>query len=227
MSLAVDIRHQRGEFRLDARFASAAPVTALFGPSGSGKTTIIRVIAGLLKPSHCKISVGGDVLADTDAGLFPPPHARRIGYVSQEALLFPHLDVRKNLNFGNWFTPRARRGASFDQIVAMLGIGHLLSRRPHTLSGGERQRVAIGRALLASPALLLLDEPLAALDEARKAEIMPYLEALRDDGGVPMVYVSHSRPEVGRLAGDIVIMEEGKVVASGAAAQIFGKALHA
>ena len=227
MSVEVDIRHRRGDFALDARFASLGKLTALFGPSGSGKTTVIRIIAGLLKPQFCKVTVGGALLADTDAGLFPPPHRRRIGYVSQNALLFPHLDVLKNVRYGEWFTPRARRTAELERIVAMLGIGHLLARRPHTLSGGERQRVAIGRALLTSPALLLLDEPLAALDQARKEEIMPYLETLRDQGGVPMVYVSHSIPETVRLAGDVIMMEQGRVIASGPPSLVFKERYHA
>ena len=220
MILGVDIRHEQGGFVLQARFQSGGRLTALFGPSGSGKTTIVNAIGGLVRPEHGRIVVQDRVLIDTEMNVFVPKHRRRIGYVFQEGRLFPHLDVRRNLLFGRWFTPRRERTTNFDHVVDLLGIGHLLARRPSTLSGGEKQRVAIGRALLADPQLLLMDEPLASLDEARKAEIYPYIERLRDEGGVPIVLVSHSVAEIARLATSIVVLSEGRVTASGSAPEI-------
>jgi molybdate transport system ATP-binding protein len=220
MILDVDIRHVQGAFSLHARFQSDGKLTALFGPSGSGKTTIVSAIGGLVRFNHGRIVVQGQVLVDTKANVFVPKHKRRIGYVFQEGRLFPHLNVRQNLLFGRWFTPKRDRKTSFDHIVDLLGIGHLLERRPSTLSGGEKQRVAIGRALLADPQLLLMDEPLASLDEARKAEIYPYIERLRDEGEVPIVLVSHSVAEIARLATSIVVLSEGQVTASGPAFEI-------
>ncbi|MBM6579518.1 molybdenum ABC transporter ATP-binding protein [Microvirga sp. BT689] len=218
--LDVDVRHEQGSFALQARFQSDGRLTALFGPSGSGKTTIVNAIGGLLRPDHGRITVKGRTLVDTKKGVFVPKHRRRIGTVFQEGRLFPHLNVRHNLLFGRWFTPEGGRKASFDHVVDLLGIAHLLDRRPSTLSGGEKQRVAIGRALLADPQLLLMDEPLASLDEARKAEIFPYLERLRDEGGVPIVLVSHSVSEIARLATFVVVLSEGQVMASGPAAEV-------
>jgi len=220
MILDVDIRHEQGAFKLHARFQSDGKLTALFGPSGSGKTTVVNAIGGLVRPDEGRIAVQDRVLVDTRTGIVVPKHRRRIGYVFQEGRLFPHLDVRQNLLFGRWFTPKRDRKASFDRVVELLGIGHLLDRRPSTLSGGEKQRVAIGRALLADPRLLLMDEPLASLDEARKAEIYPYIERLRDEGGVPIVLVSHSVAEIARLATSIVLLSEGRVSASGSASEI-------
>ncbi|WFU08845.1 molybdenum ABC transporter ATP-binding protein [Rhizobium sp. CB3090] len=223
MTLTVDIRHRLGAFSLDAAFTSDGGVTALFGRSGSGKTSIIRIIAGLIQPDHGRIDLDGTVLADTDSHVFVPRHRRHFGYVFQEARLFPHLSVRQNLNYGRWFAPKDGHGESFDGVVDLLGIAALLDRRPAKLSGGEKQRVAIGRALLSSPRLLLMDEPLAALDEARKAEILPYLERLRDETKVPIIYVSHSIAEVARLANRVVVMRDGKVEATGAAVDIFSQ----
>jgi molybdate transport system ATP-binding protein len=220
MILDVDIRHEQGAFGLHARFQSDGKLTALFGPSGSGKTTIVNAIGGLVRPDHGRIVVQGQVLVDTKKNVFVPKHKRRIGYVFQEGRLFPHLNVRQNLLFGRWFTPRRDRKSSFDHVVDLLGISHLLDRWPTTLSGGEKQRVAIGRALLADPQLLLMDEPLASLDEARKAEIYPYIERLRDEGGVPIVLVSHSVAEIARLATSIVVLSNGSVTASGPASDI-------
>jgi molybdate transport system ATP-binding protein len=220
MELSVDIQHEQGAFTLQAKFHSEGRLTALFGPSGSGKTTLVNAIGGLIRPSHGQIEVNGRVLVDTQRGIFVPKHRRRIGYVFQEGRLFPHMNVRQNLLFGRWFTPRDQRSVNFGAIVDLLGIGHLLARRPATLSGGEKQRVAIGRALLADPQLLLMDEPLASLDEARKAEIYPYLERLRDEGEVPIVLVSHSAAEIARLATSIVVLSEGRVTASGPTADI-------
>src|SRR5262245_7437058 len=219
MTVAVDIRHRLGDFALDARFETADGLVALLGRSGSGKTSIINTIAGLINPDHGRVTIDDVVLIDTVRHIFVPPHRRRIGYVFQEGRLFPHLTVRQNLLYGRWFSPR-EAGTDFDGVVDLLGIGALLDRRPGRLSGGEKQRVAIGRALLAKPRLLLMDEPLASLDEARKAEILPYIEKLRDQASVPIVYVSHSIGEVARLASTIVLVSDGKVAAVGPTAQI-------
>ena len=173
-----------------------------------------------MRPDRGRVAVDGQVLVDTERGIFVPSHRRRIGYVFQDSRLFPHLSVRRNLLYGRWFTAsRRQRGADLDSVVDLLGIGHLLERRPASLSGGEKQRVAIGRALLAHPRLLLMDEPLAALDEARRAEILPYIERLRDEMGVPILYVSHSVAEVARLATTVVILTDGKVTAVGPVAR--------
>ncbi len=220
MSLLVDIAHRQGSFGIEARFESAGRLTALFGPSGSGKTTLINMIAGLVRPRTGRIVVDDRVLVDSEAGFFVPRHKRRIGMVFQDARLFPHLSVASNLRYGRWFTPAAERYADMKAVVELLGIGQLLDRRPAKLSGGEKQRVAIGRALLASPKLLLMDEPLASLDEARKAEIMPYIERLRDETKIPIVYVSHSIAEVARLASDVVMLAQGKVAAFGPTTEI-------
>lgn len=216
MSLDVRIDHRVGDFRLAAEFTCAGRLTALFGPSGSGKTSIVNAIAGLLRPDAGRIVIGGETLTDTQAGVFLPPHRRHVGYVFQEARLFPHLTVRQNLLYAQWFGGRrASPGAGFEAVVAMLGVGHLLRRYPSHLSGGEKQRVAIGRALLSHPRLLLMDEPLASLDAARKQEIMPYIERLRDEANVPIVYVSHAFDEVRRLADLVVVLDNGRVAASG------------
>ncbi len=220
MTLLVDVRHRLGAFELDAAFETSGRLVALFGPSGSGKTTLVNLIGGLMRPSEGKIAVDGSTLVDTAAGIFVPRHKRRIGYVFQDARLFPHMTVSQNLRYGRWFAPAGERYADFGHVVELLGIGQLLERRPSLLSGGEKQRVAIGRALLASPKLVLMDEPLASLDEARKAEIMPYIERLRDETKIPIVYVSHSVAEVARLATDIVVLAGGKVTASGSTSEI-------
>ncbi len=215
MTIKVDVIKRLGAFTLDMAFASSGKVSALFGPSGAGKTSAVNLIAGLERPDSGRIVVNDTVLVDTEKHLFVPRHRRRIGYVFQDARLFPHLTVRQNLLYGRWFSRQRSHSVELDEIVAMLGVEHLLSRRPSGLSGGERQRIAIGRALLSSPALLLLDEPLASLDDARKAEIMPYLERLRDETRVPIVYVSHSISEVARLADHLVVLSAGKVTAAG------------
>lgn len=217
--LRVSLQHRLGDFALDAVFDAPAGVTALFGRSGSGKTTVVNAVAGLLRPDAGRVEVAGDVLLDTVRGLSVPVHRRRIGYVFQEARLFPHLTVRQNLLYGQWFAGR-RDPAGFARVVDLLGIGALLGRRPALLSGGEKSRVAIGRALLSNPRLLLMDEPLAALDEARKQEILPYLERLRDEGGLPILYVSHSVAEVARLATTLVVMEAGRVTRIGPASSV-------
>ena len=221
MSLKLRLRHAFPGFSLDLAFDAGPGVTALFGRSGAGKTTVINAVAGLLRPDEARIEAGGEVLTDTAARIFLPPHRRRIGYVFQDARLFPHLSVRRNLDYGARFAPRAVRpdARRMTEITDLLGIGALLDRRPGTLSGGERQRVALGRAILSGPRLLLMDEPLAALDEGRKAEILPYLEGLRDLG-LPILYVSHSLPEITRLADHVVMLEAGRVVASGPAGAV-------
>jgi len=220
MSFAVEVAHRFKGFQLDVSFTAPAGVTALFGRSGAGKTTLVNAVAGLLAPDRARILVDGTVLTDTAAGIHVPPHRRRIGYVFQGARLFPHLTVRQNLAFGRWFAPRGAERADPARVVELLGIGGLLARRPGGLSGGERQRVAIGRALLSAPRLILMDEPLAALDEARKDEIIPYLERLRDETAVPILYVSHQVPEIARLATTVVALADGRVVATGSVGEV-------
>jgi molybdate transport system ATP-binding protein len=223
--LEVDIEHRLADFALDIHFRAGRGLTALFGRSGAGKTSVVNAIAGLLRPRRGRIVMDGSVLLDTERGICVPTHRRRVGYVFQEGRLFPHLTVRQNLLFGRWFAPaRERRAGSLDDIVDLLGIAALLDRRPGRLSGGEKQRVAIGRALLASPRLLLMDEPLASLDARRKDEILPYLERLRDEARMPIVYVSHSIAEVTRLATTIVLISAGLVHAVGPLQQVMGRA---
>lgn len=222
MTLQVALRHSFKGFDLDVSFEAPPGVTVLFGDSGSGKTTLINAVAGLLRPDRGRIVVDDRVLLDTEMRRNLAPHRRRLGYIFQEGRLFPHLTVRQNLAYGRWFAPRDARAQSLDRVVDMLGIGHLLSRRPAVLSGGEKQRVAIGRALLAAPKLILADEPLAALDEARKAEILPYFERLRDEVSVPILYVSHSSAEVARLATSVVALKAGRVTAFGPPSQVLG-----
>jgi molybdate transport system ATP-binding protein len=219
--ISVAFAHRQGDFALDVGFASDALLVALFGPSGAGKTTVLNVVAGLTRPAEARIVVAGTTLTDTSAGVFVPPHRRRIGYVFQDGRLFPHLTVRQNLLYGRFFTARDDLFNGLDEIVDLLGVRALLARRPGDLSGGEKQRVAIGRALLASPRLLLLDEPLASLDEARKRETLPYIERLRDEFAVPIVYVSHSRPEIEHLAAEVVTIEEGRTLQAPSPAPTF------
>lgn len=219
MTLEVRLSHRFAGFALDLAFEAGAGVTALFGRSGSGKTTVVNAVAGLLRPDAGRIVADGTVLLDTTRGTDLPPHRRRVGYVFQDARLFPHLTVRQNLLYGRWFAGLHGAG-EMDRVVDLLGIGPLLARRPGALSGGERQRVALGRAILSRPRLLLMDEPLAALDDARKAEILPYVERLRDDLRLPILYVSHSMAEVARLATTLVLMDAGRVTAAGPAQDI-------
>jgi molybdate transport system ATP-binding protein len=221
--IEIAVRHRFGAFALDAAFATDGRLIALFGRSGTGKTSLVNVVAGLVRPTQGRIIVDGHVLLDTARGIAVPTHRRRIGYVFQESRLFPHLTVRQNLLYGRWFAPRTEHRDRFAEIVDLLGIGALLERRPAHLSGGEAQRVAIGRALLASPRLLLMDEPLAALDAERKAEILPYVERLRDEAGVPIIYVSHAVAEVARLATTIVVLAGGKIAACGPAAEVMAR----
>jgi molybdate transport system ATP-binding protein len=213
--LSVDVEKQLGDIALSAKFDVAGGATALFGPSGSGKTSIINMIAGLTRPDRGRIVLDGEALFDADAGINVPAWRRRIGCVFQEGRLFPHLSVKRNLDYGRWMSGHAADAEEFAHVTEMLDIGLLLDRRPGKLSGGERQRVAIGRALLMRPCLLLLDEPLASLDAARKGDILPYLERLRDEGRVPMIYVSHDANEVKRVATRVVPVDAGRVKAAG------------
>lgn len=211
MSLEVNAKARLGDFTIDAAFATDGRITALFGPSGAGKTSLINVIAGLIKPEQGRVAVDDAMLLETSNGIDIPANKRRIGYVFQEGRLFPHLTVRQNLLYGHWFAQRDLCQTSFYEVTELLDLGSLLHRGTSQLSGGEKQRVAIGRALLSSPRLLLLDEPLSSLDETRKQEVMPFLERLRDHARMPIVYVSHSVAEVERLANAVVFMDAGRV----------------
>jgi molybdate transport system ATP-binding protein len=213
--IEVSVTLRLGSFTLDAEFAADSCFIALFGPSGSGKTSLINVIAGLTRPERGRVVIDGAALIDTARGVFLPSHKRRLGMVFQEGRLFPHLSVKQNLCYGAWFAGVRDGGANLARVAALLGIQPLLGRYPNRLSGGEKQRVAIGRALLASPKLLLMDEPLASLDEPRKQEIMPYLERLRDEARIPIVYVSHSVAEVARLSDTLVVLQGGTVRSAG------------
>jgi molybdate transport system ATP-binding protein len=218
LEVALKHRYGRDGFGLDLAFAAPkAGVTALFGPSGSGKSSVLAAVAGLLRPEQGRIAIGADTLLDTARGIALPPEHRRCGVVFQDARLFPHLSVETNLRYGLRRAPRDAEGPSFDDVVALLGIGDLLARRPAGLSGGERQRVALGRALLARPRLLLMDEPLAALDAARRAEVLPFLARLRDAARLPILYVTHALDEVDALADHLVLLQAGRVLAAGPA----------
>ncbi len=208
MSLQVRIKHSLGGFQLDVDFASPGGVTALFGRSGAGKTSVLNAVAGLLRPSVGHIQIGDQVLQSQ--ARFVPPHRRQIGYVFQAPRLFPHLSVAGNLAYGRRFARKAQEGLCRDEVIALLGLEPLLGRRPEALSGGEAQRVALGRALLAAPRMLIMDEPLASLDAAHKAEILPYLEALKSRSGLPILYVSHAMDEIARLADTLVLMQRGR-----------------
>ena len=213
--LDVDVEKKLGTFSVAARFQASAGVTALFGPSGAGKTTIVNMIAGLVTPNAGSVTLDKTVMFDAAAKINLPPYRRGIGYVFQEGRLFPHLSVRQNLDYGRRMSGRPRDADEFARIVTLLDIGQLLDRRPRLLSGGERQRIAIGRALLMRPRLLLLDEPLASLDAGHKREILPHLIRLRDDSNVPMVYVSHTAAELRQIATKVVRLEAGRVTAVG------------
>jgi molybdate transport system ATP-binding protein len=213
--LSVDIEKRLGDFRLAVTFDAKEGVTALYGSSGAGKTSVANIIAGLVTPDRGKVVLDGTTLFDGARAINIPPHQRRVGYVFQDGRLFPHLSVATNLHYGRRMSGVEADEAETRRVIDLLNVGHLLKRRPGTLSGGERQRVAIGRALLMKPRLLVLDEPLASLDRPRKLEILPYLVRLRDEGHVPMVYVSHQAGEIIRLASQVVRIEDGRVQAVG------------
>ncbi|SMR81427.1 molybdate transport system ATP-binding protein [Aliiroseovarius halocynthiae] len=221
-ALSIALRAQRPGFDLDVDFTAPAGLTVLFGASGSGKTSIVDAVAGLTRDVSGRIAVGDQVLLDSTQGICLPAHERRIGYVFQDARLFPHLTVRRNLDYARRVTRQPVDVSRFDKVVEMLGIAHLLDRRTPRLSGGEKQRLAIGRALLSRPQLILADEPLAALDAPRKDEILPYFERLRDEGEVPILYVTHSTSEVARLATTVVALDRGRVVRQGDAIEVLG-----
>ncbi len=215
-NLEIDLQRRLGNMTLEADFScTAAGITAIFGRSGAGKTSLINMIAGLLRPDRGRISLNGVTLFDSSAGTDVPTERRRLGYVFQEGRLFPHLSVRGNLSYGLKRVPKEERRIDLEEVVALLDIEALLERRPAALSGGEKQRVALGRALLANPKLLLMDEPLAALDQPRKDEILPFIEHLRDEMALPIIYVSHSMQEIVRLADTLVLMSDGRVEAVG------------
>jgi len=224
MTLALDIELQQGDFRLACRLDSTERVLGLFGPSGAGKSTLLRVIAGLARPDSGRVVIDGRCVFDNQRRVNIPAHRRRIGYVFQQARLFPHLNVRHNLAYGAWFAGSRPSRTRFDQVVDMLDIGALLTRRTPALSGGEAQRVAIGRALLSDPALLLLDEPLASLDGARKAEVLPYIERLSAESALPIVFVSHQLDELLRLANrQVAVMRAGGLVFCGPTADFLAR----
>ncbi len=209
-AIDIDIGLRRGGFTLSAVLSAGAGITVLTGPSGSGKSTVASAVAGLVRPERGRIAINGETLFDAGRKIDVPVARRRIGYVLQDALLFPHLSVRRNLTYSH-----RKGGLSLDRVTGILGIGHLLERKPASLSGGERQRVAIGRALLSGPSLLIMDEPLAGLDAARRAELMPFIETLRDTLALPILYITHNWPEIIRLADTVVLMEQGEVRAAG------------
>lgn len=214
--LDVNIQRVQGTFSVNASFiADGTGITALFGRSGAGKTSVIHMIAGLVRPDSGRIIVNGKTYFDSGKGVDIPPHKRRFGYVFQDGRLFPHLSVKSNLTYGLKLVPPSESYIEFDQVVELLGIGHLLDRRPAKLSGGEKQRVAIGRALLTSPHLLLMDEPLASLDDERKSEVLPFVARLPKAFSVPILYVSHSVDEIRNLADRVVVMDSGSTVAMG------------
>lgn len=215
MSLFVEAAHTVGEFHLDVRVQIGSGLTALVGPSGAGKTTLLNVVAGVVRPDRGLVRLDRDVLADSSARVWRPPHRRRIGYVFQDPRLFPHMTVRQNLLFGRWFHRHRTGGIAADEVIDLLNLRTLLTRRPSRLSGGEKQRVALGRALLAAPRLLLLDEPLASVDQVHRAEILPYLNRLRVAQAIPTVYVTHTWAEVAGRADHVVELKEGRVEFSG------------
>ena len=210
-ALRVNAAHEMGEFHFEVDLTLGHGLTALVGPSGSGKTTLLNIIAGIVRPDRGVVKLGDRVLTDSAAKIWLPPHLRRIGYVFQEPRLFPHLTVRQNLLYGRWFRSHVPGGMELDEIVGLLNLGALLARRPTRLSGGEKQRVALGRVLLSRPELLLLDEPLAAVDQAHRAEILPYLDRIRADHALPVIYVTHTWAEVSDRAEQVVELTNGRV----------------
>ena len=217
MSLEVRLKHPMGKTLIDVEFQATSRLTAIFGKSGSGKSSIINMIAGLVKPTEGRIVVDSRVLFDSDLGVNIPVHQRRIGYVFQDGLLFPHFTVEQNLSYGRRFN---RGVLEPGVIISLLDLAALLKRKPINLSGGEKQRVAIGRALMSNPSLLLMDEPMASIDEERKLEILPYIETLRDEMKLPIIYVSHSALEVKRLAGDVIYIDNGRIIPQSASSPL-------
>ncbi len=222
--MEIKVTRRQGDFMIKVFFEGAeSGVTALYGPSGAGKTSVINMVAGLMRPDAGRIAVNGLCLFDSARRIDLPPERRRIGYVFQDGRLLPHLSVRDNLTYGMRLTPADRRFVTLDEVVALLGIGHLLDRRPAKLSGGEKQRVAVGRALLTSPAILLMDEPLASLDASRKAEVLPFIMRLSREYAIPILYVSHSMDEILNLADHLIVMDGGRVVAAGELEELLSK----
>jgi molybdate transport system ATP-binding protein len=222
--LDIRVARRQGSFQVDADFkAKNTGITALFGPSGAGKTSVINMVAGLLRPDTGRIVVQDRVLFDSECGIDLPPEKRCIGYIFQDGRLFPHLTVRGNLTYGMRLTPPKQRCIALDQVVDLLGIKHLLDRRPAKLSGGEKQRVAIGRALLTSPRLLLMDEPLSSIDDGRKEDLLPFIAKLPRAFCIPILYVTHSIDEIERLADNLVLMADGKSIATGDAAEMVNR----
>lgn len=214
--IEIDVQKRQGDFFVDVAFSSEATgVTAIFGISGAGKTSVINMVAGLSRPDTGRISIEGRTVFDSKKGIDLPPEKRGFGYVFQDGRIFPHRSVLSNLTYGMQLVPKHRRSIGFDEVIELLGIGDLLDRRVTNLSGGEKQRVAIGRALLTSPSLLLMDEPLASLDAARKAELLPFIQRLSHKLSIPILYVSHSLDEVLNLAGTLVLLDSGRVVSVG------------
>ena len=222
--LDIRVAKRQGSFQVDADFKTKnTGITALFGPSGAGKTSVINMVAGLIRPDRGRIVIQDRVLFDSDRGIDLPPEKRTIGYIFQDGRLFPHLTVRGNLTYGMKLTPPNQRYIAFDQVVDLLGIKHLLDRRPAKLSGGEKQRVAIGRALLTSPRLLLMDEPLSSIDDGRKEDLMPFIAEMPRAFCIPILYVTHSIDEIERLADNLVLMADGKSIATGDAPEMVNR----
>jgi molybdate transport system ATP-binding protein len=222
--LDISVRRLQGTFRVDAAFVTEGTgITALFGRSGAGKTSVITMVAGLVKPDEGRIVVNGRIYFDSEKGLNIPPEKRRFGYIFQDGRIFPHLSVKSNLTYGMNLVPRSERFVAFDQVVELLGLEHLLDRRPAKLSGGEKQRVAIGRSLLTSPHLMLMDEPLASLDDERKSEVLPFIATLPKEFDVPILYVSHSVDEILSLADYLVIVDSGLAIAAGQAKEVLNR----
>jgi molybdate transport system ATP-binding protein len=219
----VDIEQRFGAFELQVAFRAEAPIVGLFGRSGSGKTSVVNALAGTSRPQRGRIVINGETLFDSARGIDLPPDKRRLGYVFQDGLLFPHLDVESNLRYGLHRAPAAARVIDPAHVIQLLGLEALLHRLPDKLSGGEKPRVAIGRALLAQPRLLLMDEPLASLDVLRQSEVLRYIEQLRDDLRIPIVYVSHAVGEITRLADTVVLLADGKALAYGPVDEVMGR----
>jgi molybdate transport system ATP-binding protein len=215
VTLLVNVAHTAGEFQFEVKLQLGSGLTALVGPSGSGKTTLLDIVAGIVRPDRGVVQLNGRVLNDSSAGICVPSHRRRIGYVFQEPRLFPHLTVRQNLLYGRWFRKHVPGGMELDEITELLSLGPLLARRPTRLSGGEKQRVALGRVLLSRPELLMLDEPLAAVDQIHRAEILPYLDRIRSEHALPAIYVTHTWAEVAGRADHVIALRNGRVEKQG------------